>query len=167
MHRAKQTWVHLWSSCPGLDAARQGFGPSRPRTPAGKDLRSLCGKALAHPEWLPPAMAHHGVAMELGPDLTRHWWATTAAPCDQEFGGVEAGACPPEMHPELAALIPFSGATARQAVEAALGPALKFPDLSRPQCAGVPGWDPAVFLDGSMTSAGRWAPWSRLAGFAV
>ena len=166
-HRAKQTWVHLWSNCPGLDAARQGFGPSRPRTPAGKDLRSLCGKALAHPEWLPPAMAHHGVAMELGADLTRHRWATTAAPCDREFGGVEAGAWPPEMHPELAALIPFSGATARQAVEAALGPTLKFPDLSRPRCAGVPGWDPGVFLDGSMTSAGRWAPWSRLAGFAV
>jgi hypothetical protein len=44
---------------------------------------------------------------------------------------------------------------------------LKFRDLSRPRCAGVPGWGPGAFRDGSMTSAGRWAPWSRLAGFAV
>ena len=48
-----------------------------------------------------------------------------------------------------------------------MGPTLEFPDLSRPRCIGVPGRDPAVFLDGSMTSVGRWAPWSRLAGFVV
>jgi len=48
-----------------------------------------------------------------------------------------------------------------------LGPTLRFPDLSRPRCIGAPEWDPAVFLDGSMTSVGRWAPWYRIAGFVV
>ena len=109
--QAKQTWIHLWSACPGLAAARRGFGPLRPRTPAGRDLRALCGKVLAHPERLPPAMAQCGIAVEMAADLTSHWWAHTGGAGDQEFNCVEAGAWPAEMHPELASVIPFPGAT--------------------------------------------------------
>ena len=138
---AKQTWIHLWSACPGLAAARRGFGPFRPRTPAGRDLRALCGKAVAHPERLPPAMAQHGIALEMGADITLHWWAHTGSTVDQQLNCVEAGAWPAEMHPELASVIPLPGATVRQAVEVALGPTQRVPEpRARGSLGGTPGF---------------------------
>ena len=144
--QAKQSWTHLWSACPGLAAARRGFGPYRPRTPAGRDLRTLCGKVLADPERLPPAMAQYGIALEMGADLTMHWWAHTGNTVDQELNCVEAGAWPAEMHPELASIVPFLGGSVRQTVEAALGPTQRFPDLDGPLCEGIPGWGPGYSL---------------------
>ena len=86
-------------------------------------------------------MAQHGIALEMGADLTRHWWAHTGSTVDQQLNCVEAGAWPAEMHPELASVIPFPGATVRQAVEVALGPTQRFPELVRPPCERKPGWD--------------------------
>ncbi len=103
-------------------------------------MQLLCKKVLAHPEKLPPAMACHGIAMELGADLTQHWWASAGTASDLDLSCVEVGAWPSEMHPEMAAVIPFEGATARQAVEFALGPTKRFPDLAGPLCGERPGW---------------------------
>ena len=99
----------MGSDCP--DPERRPSAPSGPS--AG---------AAAHPEWLPLAMANHGVALELGADLQSHWRALAGTSCDRELLGVEARAWLSSLHSELQPLIPFPGATVRQTLETAWGP---------------------------------------------
>ena len=106
---------------PGL-----GFGPLQTPYPPPPPWQKLAGGLsqgrLRNPQWLPPAMANLGVAMELGADLTRHWWNPTHAPATR-------GHCRTWMrvlgrlafYPQLAAFLPHPAATARQTFDFALG----------------------------------------------
>ena len=128
----QQTWVHLWAECPGLSLQRRTFGPGRPKAPRGKDLRLLCQQILAEPHVLPPTMANFGIAIELGAAVVHRWWAKCEHPTDDLLMGVEAGAWHPSLHPEFDAIVLFRGATARQAVDNALGPVAPSPGPRRP-----------------------------------
>eukprot|EP00974_Lingulodinium_polyedra_P125376 11194268-Lingulodinium_polyedra.AAC.1 len=114
-------------------------------------------------------MANFGMALEMAADLTQHWWARAGTPTDQELQVGEAGAWPEQLHPDLAPLVPFAGATARQAFEMRLGATERTPtpqaEPARPLDARA--WEPDAFTDGPARCSCPWAPWMRLAAFAV
>ena len=126
--------------------------------PHGKSLQAVCRRVLRNPQWLPPAMANLGVAMELGADLTRHWWNPDMPPQQEGTQDVDAGAWPACLYPHLAALLPHPAATARQTYDFALGPATALPSLVGPKGTGKVTWQPNVFTDGAMSQIARWAP---------
>ena len=137
------------------------------RTPHGKSLQAVCRRVLRNPQWLPPAMANLGVAMELGADLTRHWWNPTMPPQQEGTQDVDAGAWPTCLYPHLAGLLPHPAATAKQTYDFAMGPTTALPSLLGPKGTGRTTWRPNVYTDGAMSQIARWAPWSRLAAFAT
>ena len=160
-------WVHLWAECPKLAHARPGLGPFRPHTPHGKSLPAVCRRALLSPQWLPLGMANLGVAMELGADLTRHWWNPDTPPRQEGVQDVDVEAWPACLRPQLAELRPHPAATARQIYDFALGPATALPSLVGPKGTGRATWQANVFTDGAMSQIARWAPWSRTAAVAT
>ena len=70
---------------------------------------------------MPPIVANCGVSVELGANLTHHWW-TEAADGPGRWSSDAAGAWPAEAYPALACFSREPGITARQAVEGTLGP---------------------------------------------
>ena len=128
-------------------------------------MQLLCGRVLRDPEWLPPAIRNLGICMELGADLTRHWWDTGVPTGDGHAQVVEAGAWPADLHPRIADLLPFEGASARQTCEFVMGPAEALPPFRVPRVEGQADWEASAFVDGAMSQTAKWAPWSRMAAF--